>query len=81
MRQIFLWTEVTTAYRPRTEVERWQIQERLALKLRHLGCEAPPRFYEGPGGRLAFRIRSGFRLAPALARALARIDDVTPPAG
>jgi hypothetical protein len=71
-----LWAEVTTAYRPRTEVERWQIQDRLALRLRHLGCDARPRFYEGPGGRLAFRLRIGWRPESALIRGLERIDEV-----
>jgi len=76
VRQTLLWAEVTTAYRPRTDVERWQIQDRLTARLRHLGCEARPRFYNGPDGRLAFRLRVGWRLSPALLRGLEHIDDV-----
>jgi hypothetical protein len=68
-----------TNYRPRTDVERWQIQDRLVLRLRSLGCDARPRFYEGAGGRLAFRLRVGWRPRPALLRALERIDEVGPP--
>jgi hypothetical protein len=72
---------VTTAYRPRTDVERWQIQDRLALRVTHLGCEARPRFYEGAGGRLAFRLRVGFSPGPALMQGLEHIDEVVHPAG
>jgi hypothetical protein len=67
---------VVTAVRARTDVERWQVQDRLARRLRLLGCDARPRFYETPGGRLAFRLRVGWRPAPALLRALQRIDEV-----
>lgn len=76
MRQTLLWAEVTTAYRPRTDVERWQIQDQLTVRLRQLGCEARPRFYHGPDGRLAFRLRVGWRLSSSLRRGLERIDDV-----
>jgi hypothetical protein len=66
---------VTTDYRPRTDVERWQIQDRLALRLQRMGHAARPRFYEGPGGRLAFRIRLGWRPAAAMLRGLESIDE------
>ena len=81
VRLVLLWVEVTTAYRPRTDVERWQIQDRLAVRLRHLGFDARPRFYDGPGGCLAFRVRLGWRPPPGLLPGLQRIDDVTPMAG
>ncbi len=81
VRLVLLWVEVTTAYRPRTDVERWQIQDRLTARLRHLGFDAPPRFYDGPGGRLAFRVRVGWRPPPDLLPGLQRIDDAAPMAG
>ncbi len=73
---MFLWVEVTTAYRPRTDVERWQIQDRLRVRLRRLGCDARPRFYESPSGQLAFRLRVGWRPSPAVLRGLEQIDEV-----
>lgn len=81
VRQALLWAEVTTGFRPRTNVERWQIQDQLAIRLRHLGCDARPRFYEGPAGRLTFRLRVGFRLSPSLLHGLERIDEAIPSAG
>lgn len=57
------------------------MQDRLILRIRSLGCDAPPRFFEGPGGRLAFRLRVGWRARPALLRGLERIDEVVHPAG
>lgn len=81
VRLVLLWAEVTTDHRPRTDVERWQIQDRLALRLRQLGCEARPRFYEGPGGRLSFRVRVGWRPQPGLVPGLQRIDEITPLVG
>jgi hypothetical protein len=80
VRPVLLWVEVTTEYRPRTDVERWQIQDRLALRLRSLGLDTPPRFYEGAGGRLAFRVRAGWRPPSHIMGALKRIDDLLPPA-
>jgi hypothetical protein len=68
---------VVTGVRARTDVERWQLQDRLAQRLRLLGCDARPRFYEAPGGRLAFRVRVGWRPPSSLLHALERIDEVT----
>jgi hypothetical protein len=65
----------------RTDVERWQIQDRLMVRLRHLGLPARPRFYEAPGGSLAFRLRVGWRPDAALVQALERIDEIAPSAG
>lgn len=62
-------------------MERWQIQDRLVLRVRHLGFEARPRFYESPDGRLAFRLRVGWRPEPRLLRRLEEIDDVVHPSG
>jgi hypothetical protein len=78
VRHTMLWVEVTTGLRPRTQVERWQVQDRLVQRLRLTGCEGRPRFYEAPDGRLAFRLRVGWRPGPALLRALQRIDEVAP---
>jgi hypothetical protein len=78
---VLFWAEVTTDYRPRTDVERWQIQDRLALRLRQLGFDAQPRFYEGSGGHLSFRIRVGWRPEPRVLSGLQRIDEITPLAG
>lgn len=81
VRLVLLWADVTTGYHPRTNVERWQIQDRLALRLHALGCGAPPRFYEGPGGHLSFRLRVGWRPDPEVLAQLRRIDETAPPAG
>ena len=66
---------VTTQYRPRTDVERWQIQDRLILRLRRLGCPGRPRFFEADHGRLAFHLRLGPGRRVDLLRALQAIDD------
>lgn len=81
VRLVLLWAEVTTDYRPRTDVERWQIQDRLTVRLRALGFGAGPRFYEGPGGRLSFHTRVGWRLEPRVLSGLQRIDEIAPPVG
>jgi hypothetical protein len=81
VRLVLLWAEVTTNYRPRTDVERWQIQDRLALRLRQLGFGTSPRFYEGPGGRLSFRIRVGLWPERGAVPGLQQIDEITPPVG
>jgi hypothetical protein len=64
---------VVTTYRARTDVERWQIQDRLAARLRDLGIPTP-RFYEGAGGRLAFKVQGGRRLSADLLDRLRAID-------
>jgi len=65
---------VTTHYQPRTDVERWQIQDRLVLRLQRLGCEGRPRFFEASGGRLAFRVWLGLKPSPDILRRLQTID-------
>lgn len=75
MRVGLLGIEVTTRFRPRTDVERWQIQDRLALLLRQAGCPGRARFFETSGGRLAFRVRAGWRPRSALLQALQAIDE------
>jgi len=66
---------VTTRYHPRTEVERWQLQDRLAQRLRQMRYTARPRFFETQGGRLAFRIWLGWRPPPETVTSLASIDE------
>jgi hypothetical protein len=68
-----LSTEVVTIYRARTDVERWQIQDRLISRLRDLGIAAP-RFYERPGGQLAFRLQGGRGLSAEVMERLRTID-------
>jgi hypothetical protein len=70
----FLRVVVTTHYQPRTDVERWQIQDRLVLRLEGLGCEGRPRFFEVSGGRLAFRVWLGLKPSPDILRSLRTID-------
>jgi hypothetical protein len=65
---------VVTRFRPRTEVERWQLQDRLALQLRGMDCPAAPRFFQGPGGRVGFTLRVGWRPPAHLVDALGDID-------
>jgi hypothetical protein len=64
---------VITNYRARTDVERWQIQDRLAVRLRALGISAPA-FYERAGGRLAFKIPGRRRLPAEVLDRLTAID-------
>ena len=71
----FLRVVVTTQYQPRTDVERWQIQDRLVLRLERLGHAARPRFFEASGGRLAFRVWLGLKPAPDTLRRLQTIDE------
>ncbi|MDR7522919.1 MAG: hypothetical protein QN168_10680 [Armatimonadota bacterium] len=59
-------------------MERWQLQDRLVSRLRQLGCDASPRFFEQSGGQLAFRIRIGWRPPPGLLRGLQKIDEIPP---
>lgn len=66
--------DVITRYQPRTDVERWQLQDRLGLRIRQLGCEASPRFFEAADGRLAFRLRLGWRPPEQVVAALGDID-------
>ncbi len=63
-----------TRYRARTAVERWQIQDRLRLRLRRLLPRARPRFYETAGGALAFVLWTGARPDETLLDALRGID-------
>lgn len=72
---------MTTRYQPRTQVERWQLQDRLVLRLRQIGYARPPRFYEASDGRLAFRVRLGWRPHPGVLQRLAGIDEPAPSAG
>jgi hypothetical protein len=71
---------VITRYQPRTHVERWQLQDRLGLRIRQLGCAVPPSFYEAADGRLAFRVRLGWRPPARVMSALGDIDH-PPPGG
>lgn len=71
---------MTTRYHARTEVERWQLQDRLALRLRRLGYDRRPRFFEAGGGRLAFRLWMGWRPQPDVADRLSGIDEPGPEA-
>jgi hypothetical protein len=68
---------VVTRYRPRTDVERWQLQDRLQLQLRGMGCPAP-RFFEGADGRLGFTLHAGWRPPARLVDALGDIDRPAP---
>ncbi len=65
---------MVTRYRARTAVERWQLQDRLRVRLRALGVRAGPRFSETSDGRLAFTLWTGLRGQAGLAGALAGID-------
>jgi hypothetical protein len=73
--------QVVTRYRARTSVERWQLQDRLRVRLRELGVRAGPRFSETADGRLAFTLWTGFRGQAVLAGSLAGIDLDDPSAG
>jgi hypothetical protein len=73
--------QVVTRYRARTAVERWQLQDRLRVRLRGLGVRTAPRFGETPDGRLAFTLWTGLRREADLARGLAGIDLDEPSAG
>jgi len=75
VRRGLLMLDVVTRYQPRTDVERWQLQDRLGLRIRQLGCEAPPRFFEAADGRLAFRLRLGWRPPEQVVAALGDIDE------
>lgn len=65
---------MVTRFRARTAVERWQLQDRLRVRLRRLGVRAAPRFGETRDGRLAFTLWLGFRRQEGLVDRLARID-------
>jgi hypothetical protein len=78
VRLTLLGVEVTTRYHPRTDVERWQLQDRLTLRLRQLGVRARPRFFEAAGGALAFRAWLGFKPPPETVARLAGVDDPEP---
>jgi len=71
----FLRVVVTTHYQPRTDVERWQMQDRLILRLERLGCPGKPRFFEASHGRLAFRLWLGLKLPAEILRGLQTIDE------
>jgi len=71
----FLNVVVTTRYQPRTDVERWQIQDRVIVRLNRLACPARPRFFEPPGGRLAFRLWLGVKPAAGMLARLQTIDE------
>lgn len=66
---------VTTRYQPRTDVERWQVQDRLKVRLSRVPGGARPRFFESEGGRLAFRLWLGLRPAGDVLAQLQTIDD------
>lgn len=66
---------IVTRYRARTAVERWQIQDRLRLRLRRIAPGRQPRFYETAAGALAFAVWTGVRPQTGLVAALRRIDD------
>ncbi len=66
---------MVTRYRPRTAVERWQIQDRLRLRLRRVLPRSRPHFYETADGELAVVLWVGMRrLSPATVEALRWID-------
>jgi len=69
---------VVTRYRARTAVERWQIQDRLRLRLQRFAPGGRPRFYETAAGELAFALWTGVRPAASLTDALRQIDDDEP---
>lgn len=69
---------MVTRYRPRTEVERWQLQDRLQLQVRGMGCRAAPRFFQAPDGWLGFTLRVGWRPSVRLLTALGEIDRLAP---
>jgi hypothetical protein len=69
---------VVTHYHARTDVERWQIQDRLAVRLREIGITTPV-FYERAGGRLAFKINRGLKLSAEMLDRLENIDAATEP--
>jgi len=73
--------EVVTRYRGRTAVERWQLQDRLRVRLRRLGVRAGPRFSETADGRLAFTLWRRLRREGDLADQLAGVDLDEPSAG
>lgn len=72
---------MVTRYRGRTAVERWQLQDRLRVRLRRLGVRAGPRFSETADGRLAFTLWRGLRREGDLADRLAGVDLDEPSAG
>ncbi|HET8679640.1 MAG TPA: hypothetical protein VFM39_05930 [bacterium] len=76
-----LGIEVTTRYHPRTSVERWQLQDRLTLRLRQMNYRSRPRFFEDRGGGLAFRIWLGWRPTPEAVAGLGGIDDANDESG
>jgi len=65
---------VITRYHARTAVERWQIQDRLRLRLRHVAPRRAARFYETPAGELAFSLWTGWRPPARFLAALREID-------
>ncbi len=72
---------MVTRYRARTAVERWQLQDRLRVRLRRLGVQAAARFGEAADGRLTFTLWVGLRRAGNLQERLAGIDLDEPSAG
>jgi hypothetical protein len=77
----FLNVVVTTRYQPRTDVERWQMQDRLRVRLSRVAGAARPRFFEAGGGRLAFRLWLGMKPADDVLAQLQTIDDAERGAG
>lgn len=65
---------VVTRYRVRTPVERWQIQDRLRVRLARMGHRGRIRFYEMPDGRLACAVWTGLRADAQLVDRLRTID-------
>ncbi|MGQ0548637.1 MAG: hypothetical protein ACT4PY_03080 [Armatimonadota bacterium] len=72
---------MTTRYHPRTDVERWQLQDRLTQRLRQMGYEGRPRFFEAGGGGLAFRLWLGWRPATRMLAGLTGVDEHDSEAG
>lgn len=81
MRAALFRLQVVTRYRARTAVERWQLQDRLRLRLRDMGVRAGPRFVETSDGRLAFTLWMGLRRDPNLTDRLSGVDQDDPTAG
>lgn len=65
---------MVTRYRARTAVERWQIQDRLRLRVRRIAPGRRPRFYETPAGELAFVLWTGLRPPAPVIAALREVD-------
>jgi len=74
VRTAWFRAHVVTRYRARTSVERWQIQDRIAVRLARMGQRSRPRFYEMADGRLAFTLWTGIQSSTELLDRLRSID-------